>query len=230
MIVDYLRSAYSTTCYFKKAGHASTIRWYRAPPGALALPFRTIFGSLNWSAPQVGTNDLGEVYHAARPWGNGAAPAGVVGNNYCGTEVEFAQGLETYLGSDRPVWDNGLPQCCTPPPPPPPECVPWTFFAERYASWDATGLLLPSFGDPYEFQQGYYEPDTLNGYYWAWSSAVDCGGSFGSEVWAFLNNTVDGQWKCDIVSYDPVTGESSWRAPPDSGYRPGELFFIGPLV
>jgi hypothetical protein len=48
MIVDFLRSFHLAPCRFKLGGQDVWVRWYKAVPGALPLPFESAFGSAVW--------------------------------------------------------------------------------------------------------------------------------------------------------------------------------------
>jgi len=108
--------------------------------------------------------------------------------------------------------------------------VPWSA-GVRLASWTGSPVVTNVEPDPSFLgnQLGWYQPTTLDGFYWFEDLAALCLGQPASQCWAFLNNLVGGQWQCTPISYNAVTGGSTWSVPLTSGYRPGETITIGPI-
>lgn len=115
MVMDFLRTAYKTT--FKWNGsdpHTSTVRWYRAPPGAQVFPGQHRFGSGNYSR-QIGVESpFGEQVQAPRTWDRGAPPCGILGTNFCGSQGQFLSGAPV-LATPIDSRADGQPACCAGP-------------------------------------------------------------------------------------------------------------------
>lgn len=113
MVVDFLRSCYSTKMYFflDQPDLETRVRWYWAPEGAKVLPFPTRFGSGNWASQRDNWPGLGEVLGAPRPWNNGEVLAGADGIQPCGTADQFLNGT-TVPDPPYPREPNGLASCC----------------------------------------------------------------------------------------------------------------------
>lgn len=114
--MDYLRSAYSTTCHafdvVTGLPEPFTIRWYRAPAGAQVLPVRHQYGSYNWEDRLPYAEAVGEEIGQPRPYDKGATPPGVLGVDYCGTEwTGMLDRLPVPRQSNK--WDQ--PICCSDP-------------------------------------------------------------------------------------------------------------------
>jgi hypothetical protein len=113
--MDFIRTAYSTTVHFKDLDpRVSTITWYKAPTGALAFPDHHYFGSLNYTDRNSGTNPVGEIVGALRPWSNGATPAGILGTNFCGAAADYL-GITAFRSTPMPLNSFGQPTCCDAP-------------------------------------------------------------------------------------------------------------------
>lgn len=95
MIVDNLKSCYRTMMRIRLDPELIVpVRWYFCPPGALPLPYETVFSSSVWETvdrdyPQSG---LGEV-DLQRKWDKGLAPPGVTGQSTPTPEAWFNAGL-----------------------------------------------------------------------------------------------------------------------------------------
>jgi hypothetical protein len=145
MVMDYLRSCYSTKAVFKVGGHESGIKWYFAPDGALKFPHPHVFSSLNWCAPTCEPYDLGEVVGRPRPWSNGATPVEASGQGFCGDPDEFRYGIADYLADPRAEFPDGLPTCC------PPICPPLTVMmgnitSGSYPTYTVASVLNTTYG------------------------------------------------------------------------------------
>jgi hypothetical protein len=89
MVMDMLRSCYSTKMkFFKDSDLEIPVRWYFCDDAAQAFPAHHLFASANWDSLPGGTNHVGEVVGAPRPYNDGLMPrfleqAGDHGNNPC---------------------------------------------------------------------------------------------------------------------------------------------------
>ena len=112
--MSWLRSAYRTSVYSITLGTGAVvpvpIRWYRAPAGALPLPYHHQYDSSNWTRPTRYAQTVGEILSAARPWDNGKTAA-TAGTNCCGAPHLWTGPLYR-LSTPLPSWPNGQPQCC----------------------------------------------------------------------------------------------------------------------
>jgi hypothetical protein len=113
MVVDVLRSAYTTRCrFFRNSPIQATIRWYRCQPGAQVMPGVHAFGSRNWLTDHSTSFDIGEVAGAPRPWDRGVTIPGATGTHRCGTADEWRNGV-VYPPAHLSEHDaNGLSTCC----------------------------------------------------------------------------------------------------------------------
>lgn len=87
------------------------VRWFFADADAPWLEAPTLFGSGNWASSKGGWFGPGEVQGAARPWYNGKAPEGLIGDHICGTLKMLAEGGSV----DDPkicTNDDGVSSCC----------------------------------------------------------------------------------------------------------------------
>lgn len=89
------------------------VRWFFADPSKRYLPYRTCFGSLNWSRGHFqNPAGAGEDPHSRRPWSNGRRPPGLpIRAGVCGTPDQFARGASL---TDPNLSRNaeGIAQCC----------------------------------------------------------------------------------------------------------------------
>jgi hypothetical protein len=113
MVFAYLRSFYSTDALCTSdPARKTTIRWYRAPPGALVFPHQHSFSPLLWSDKRtLATRPLGEVPGAPRKWSNGAPPFPAAGSSFCGQPPWYLTGGPA-LTDPRPTDPQGIPVCC----------------------------------------------------------------------------------------------------------------------
>jgi len=110
MIVDMLGVFYSTKVRLRVGDEPveATIRWYKAPEGALHLP-ATSFNSNVWNTeeplfyPQSGIGEIG----LERTWSNGKAPEGVTGKSSPTPLDWFVNGPPASAITDPPVTDCG---------------------------------------------------------------------------------------------------------------------------
>jgi len=115
MVMDYLRSCYSTDMQFDEAGLiVHKVRWYWCEPGAKLFPGRNSFSSDNWSPINNSTLGLGEVWNSPRPWSNGSlsVPPPPGDGHVCGDLSWFSEGCP----SDAPPLPrspSGLATCCS---------------------------------------------------------------------------------------------------------------------
>lgn len=115
--MDLVRSCYTTTMrFFRDDPLEIKVRWFFADEEADVFPHHHLFGSGNWASDRFNWPGPGEVLDAPRPWADGAAPDGLIGDHFCGPLVSYIEG-DVYPG--RPL--NGLPDgrcaCCVPLPP-----------------------------------------------------------------------------------------------------------------
>jgi len=117
LVMDWLRSAYSTTMRFRDGDDPIAVRWYRADEGANAFPAFHAFQSQNWDDRQPTATGLGE-QPGPRPWRSGVKP----GNGYIGDDLSagcaaaipdwWENGIPE--GEDfGPYDEDGVPICCT---------------------------------------------------------------------------------------------------------------------
>lgn len=115
MIMDWMRSCYSTNAYFV-ADHSrvSPIKWYFCPPGAQLFPGRHTFGSRRWDdeAQKLLPVGVGEIPNPRPPYSKGATYAEAFGLGFCGTVPQFSNGV-TLLSSPRSEFPDGFPTCCS---------------------------------------------------------------------------------------------------------------------
>jgi hypothetical protein len=114
MIMDYLRSCYSTNMWVFNPQLGVfvqfTAKWFKAPVGAQVLPVRHQYRSNNWSKGIPYPEQIGEVIGHSVAWSNGAAVTGYNGLNYCGTQWT---GILDRLHTPIPSHPDGSPACCT---------------------------------------------------------------------------------------------------------------------
>jgi len=118
LVMDYLRSAYTTYMVFRPGDPPVQVRWYFTPPGAKAFPGFHAFASTNWMNRNSDVGDLGE-QPGVKPWVNGASFQPVVGTNLSASCMNlnwFRNGLGPSDVSG-PYDAQGVPICCTPVPP-----------------------------------------------------------------------------------------------------------------
>jgi hypothetical protein len=222
--MDFIRTAYSTTVHFKDLDpRVSTITWYKAPTGALAFPDHHYFGSLNYTDRNSGTNPVGEIVGALRPWSNGATPAGILGTNFCGAAADYL-GITAFRSTPMPLNSFGQPTCCDAP-----FCVEFDTF-RRARTLTHTGgsevywleLDNPVFGQ----YKWHLSTDASKGFAWK-ASGTNCPSGIGASA---------------LVSYtggDPTTGvaclqtssadrnsASTWLVPGTAPYLPGATIAI----
>jgi len=123
LIMDYLRSCYTTEMVFRDGDSAVEVEWYWTDPGAKCFPGWSRFSSGNWSSRDQVAGDLGE-QPGPKPWRNGSKPA----NGWTGdlNAVACAKLKESWwqygipTGEDTgPLDTEGRPLCCVDGPPPP---------------------------------------------------------------------------------------------------------------
>ena len=113
MVMDYLRSCYTTKCrFFADSDTEVSIRWYWCKPEALVFPHYSRFGSGNWASDPYNWPGPGEVEGALRPYSKGETPAWADGQKYCGSREEFASGLIAASGRRVGYRADGAPCCC----------------------------------------------------------------------------------------------------------------------
>ena len=111
MVMDFLRSGYSTSCQFV-AGRVSTIRWYRCLDTALPFPDHHSFGSLNRQPAKGYLNAaIGEQLPASRPWSNSNNTGAPPGTGYWGSLADFQDGGKLTL-LPIPINTEGYPAIC----------------------------------------------------------------------------------------------------------------------
>jgi hypothetical protein len=200
--------------------------WYFTEPGALILPAHTLYASRNYSTGIQGTNLVGEVFGAPRPWRNGSPPVVLAGDHFCGDLTNFESGTSFSLAHDEPLDVNGDPACCTGLP-------------------VVTGPMLP---DPL--------PPGISADFGAGSTFFVLGGVHPNEVynndgdppevflqlvqlpgrrirfcprWQLVDNFF-GPHALDLVSFDNATFTSIWRANAFTfGFAIGTLFAVRPF-
>ena len=97
----------------RKGGFPLKVRWYFCRPEAKLLPFPTAFCSANWDAEPEWNPTVGELHHFHhQPWSNGRRPLSAFGVTYCGTPLQFAEGVQKYCPTTVDFF--GLPRCCGP--------------------------------------------------------------------------------------------------------------------
>jgi hypothetical protein len=113
MIMDFMRSSYSTSMQFDDDGHIVVpITWYEALPGAKVFPGEHRYGSDVWQPNGLVGLGPGEYWQAPKVWNNGAAPGLFRGTGSpCGPIEWFRDGCP----SDAPplqLDSRGFPVCC----------------------------------------------------------------------------------------------------------------------
>jgi len=99
LVMDYVRSCYSTDMVFRTGDPTQPVTWYFADAGAKDFPFWSPFASSNWVTRVALAGALGE-QPGLKPWINGAKPInGGTGNDFA---VKCAEEIRTW-------WENGIP-------------------------------------------------------------------------------------------------------------------------
>ena len=110
MVMDVLRSCYSTQMQFSTGGPNVGVEWYWCPPGAKLFSSRHHFASLNWDkGNDNGIHTVGEVPGAARTWRNGSIPGPYPGDHPAGPLANFTSGCS---GVPDLPWSGGMPTAC----------------------------------------------------------------------------------------------------------------------
>jgi hypothetical protein len=110
--MDFGRFCYECPCDFifqAARDYHTSIRWYRAPPGAKPFPAQHSFGTRFWGE---GPGFVGEKLGSKRVWRSGDTLRGVTGQSFCGEIPDFQIGGETV---DVPFNADGVKSCCIPP-------------------------------------------------------------------------------------------------------------------
>lgn len=68
--MDYIRTCYRVQMRLRVGDDPVTVQWFRAPPGALAMPIMGPFGSRNWESRGPSPDGMGE-QPGPRQWVNG---------------------------------------------------------------------------------------------------------------------------------------------------------------
>lgn len=91
------------------------VTWFKAPAGAQVAPQHHNYASYNWTRGIAYPDQVGEIITAARPWSNGATPAGLIGTNSCGASWtgELFRSLtpEASNNFDQPACCNAFSDC-----------------------------------------------------------------------------------------------------------------------
>jgi len=115
MALDVLRSCYRFNARLDPLRPELLVEmeYYFTPPGAKIFPFPHILGSNNWQDPKEQFSiRLGEV-EVTKRWVEGAPPALVTGQFFCGDVAKFAGGVDLVNGGTEPLDPaDGMPLCC----------------------------------------------------------------------------------------------------------------------
>lgn len=170
MIVDWLRNGYSTKFKFFPADltRDSDVTWYRAPAGALNLPFYNRFSSSNYApdhspiAPQVG-----EIVGEPHVWYNGDPLESYAGEDTC-TDADTWED-----GSPGPGADFDRDACCEPPP----VNMLWELWSGGDAGQGFGGIMAPGAGGQGGNYVSYSVPEVSGQ---QWTITVGNGGNPGA--------------------------------------------------
>jgi hypothetical protein len=211
MVMDFLRSCYSTSCQFTEdPSIVATLKWYWADPGATVFPGISAFGSLNWTDRKVGYVGPGEILGSPRPYSKGAIVGRPGGIHYDGTASWFEHGQPP--GSPGLIRSaSGIPLDCSPPN----RCltIPEYKPHARVIGGLGAGLLGHTFPPPdYEAVIGGRE------YLW---------GCYGSP--AGMMYSVGGFGFYGFSGYDPVTLIWSYVAPAGAPDPEGTVVSVQPV-
>jgi len=116
MIMDYVRSFYTSNMIFRTGDPPVLVTWKPAAPDAIPFPFPHNFGSSNWNERNYQAGDIGE-QDIVTPWIE-PMPSDRSGR-ICACPVPvswWTSGIPT--GQQTPITDaNGVPLCCSGPVP-----------------------------------------------------------------------------------------------------------------
>jgi len=117
---DFGRIAYERDCeFFTGGGPTTKILWYRAPPGAIWLPFPSAFMSLNWVSDPWECEGPGEIWTGPPKWVSGRTPPTAKGLAPFGPPAYFYGGQPWMTSMPFILRDDfGLAVACTGKPPP----------------------------------------------------------------------------------------------------------------
>jgi hypothetical protein len=223
MVMDWLRSAYSTKARFIKDDPTQwDIIWYRCADGALPFPQRHVFTSLNWGNRKADMPGVGEVGGVPRPWRAGANPGvGGEGITFCGSVTDFWEGMASPLADPRPTLPDGLPACCGPPP----ACCNYPDGVYQvYIRYPSLGVLpMTHFSFPGE---ELWQLDIL-GSHFGLIATPDPDNPPHYHVCAVTieDNTTGHFWNMTLVEcFDERPAAYDWMVPLDSTVHPGEVF------
>lgn len=116
MVVDYLRSCYSTQVVFTEGQPAVWIDWYFVDESTPVLPYYTVFASGNWAEIKFANawSGPGEVSPLPqnRPWRYGGRVGDADGRHGpCGTAEQWA-GAISWPWPPQIIDPAGTPRCC----------------------------------------------------------------------------------------------------------------------
>lgn len=227
-MVDYLRSCYSTDMVLRKDGVRSQIVWYFALPGAPLVPYNHSLHSLNWSRPDYGQGQIGEVIGAPRPWRDGSYPdfigqpspsysmAGLPQDWRDGAPLTYGPTIVTYTGQ------KGFPYV------PRAAGIFPTFYQESFIPPVLSTNIGGPFGpatwifDRWVWSQGF--PTFVQG---AWLAAANQGRLYpcvGGSVLRCHFGVNDHVMRC--LTYDTATEVSTWDDPAGGILLPGEVWTL----
>jgi len=111
--MDFSRVSTLRDCrFFRDDSTVATIKWYRAPEGALCFPTHHKFSKLNWYTAPWDASGVGEVFNTPETYFSGATPPGVNGQNFYGALEDFQNGATFNAGVDTPRTGFGLAIAC----------------------------------------------------------------------------------------------------------------------